>query len=79
MSPQLKETNGLLKRIAEALEQVVLHEYGIRLGHCAQKVDDPNPQDEPDVEYETDFTSLKAQFERVAKHKSVDDVIEDEL
>lgn len=74
----MKATNSLLKRIAEALELVVLYEYGVRIGHCAESLRDPKPHEKAAVEYETDESSVRSVLEQVARRGKVVDVIEDE-
>lgn len=54
MQADLKETNRLLSRIADALEQVVLQQYGVYVGETAKPAPDPNPKDQPTVRYATD-------------------------
>jgi len=62
LHPQLAETNELLKRIAEALEVMVLHEHGIYIGHCSKPATDPNPKEPVTVSYATDKSTARNQL-----------------
>lgn len=78
MHPELRETNRLLERVAQALEMIVLRQWGIRMGHCAERVPDANPNERPGVDYETDSSALKRELIDVAKHRDPGRVIDDE-
>lgn len=56
---------------------IVLQQWGIRMGHCAEKVDDPNPRERPETTYTTDFSALKEELRAVSQGKRAD-VIDDD-
>lgn len=69
LHPQLKETNQLLARIANALERALLEEHGVRLGHCAEPAVDPNPKEKPSVRYHTDEMTLREELQSLAGYR----------
>jgi len=68
----------VLERIAQALEIIVLHQYKVRLGSCAQAIEDPNPSEDPTLEYEDDLSSLKQMLQAIHDGRSIDRPIGDE-
>lgn len=66
LHPQLKETNQLLARIANALERTLLEEHGIALGHCAEPAVDPNPKEKESIGYHTDADTLREELKELA-------------
>lgn len=66
VSPDLRNTNKLLSRIACALEQIVLNQYGVRIGHTTEKADDPNPDEKVTIGYASDEQSARKVLEDLA-------------
>lgn len=58
----LKATNGLLERVARALERILLEQYNVTYGHCAEVAIDPAPKEQPTVQYATDEATARARM-----------------
>ena len=56
---------SVMERIARALERVLLEAYSVRLGHCAETLPDPNPANEPTIEYARDEDLAKDKLEEL--------------
>lgn len=78
VNPDLKRTNELLERLAQAAEIMVLRAYGVRIGHCAQRVDDPNPRVKSEATYTTDESALRQELIDVSQGRQPANVIDDE-
>lgn len=78
LQPQSKEALQLVERIARALEIIVLREYGIRIGHCAETVPDPHPHIKPEATYATDESAIRQELIDVAKGRKPGNIIDDD-
>ena len=61
----LKETNVQLQRIADALEVIVLKEYGWNMKPSKSVPEAANPEEE--IGYYTDLAALRQEFEDTLK------------
>lgn len=71
---RLKETEKQLKRIADALEYIVLQEYSYRMT-APERLSD---EDESGVDYASDVDTLRAELMNVKAGKPVDAATEEE-
>jgi hypothetical protein len=73
MQADLKRTNELLDRIARVGERFLLEAYNVRMGHCIEKADDPNPKEKASITYATDEEMLKLELEELVKGRLGDE------
>lgn len=78
VNPDLKRTNELLERIARVGEIIVLRQWGIRMGHCAERLDDPNPRVKSETTYTTDESALRQELIDVSQGRQPANIIDDE-
>jgi hypothetical protein len=48
------------------MERILLEQYNVRLGHCAEPAVDPNPSEKPSVGYHTDRDTLREELKTLA-------------
>lgn len=66
MQADLKQTNALLERLVKAVERILVEQYNVRYGHCAEAVVDPNPQVKETVEYASDKALVRQTLMKLA-------------
>lgn len=54
VNADVKALVAVMERVARVLERILLEAYQVRLGHCAEPADDPDPGNLPSVAYATD-------------------------
>lgn len=62
MQADLARTNAMLERIARSLERILLEQYNVTYGHCAEQASDPSPKEQPTVQYATDEATTRARM-----------------
>lgn len=73
MQADLKQTNLLLERLTRALERILLEQYEVRYGHCAEPAPDPNPREKETVDYASDEATVKRELLKLAGQLKDDD------
>ena len=48
------------------MERLLLEEYGVSIGHCAEPAVDPNPKEKESIGYHTDADTLREELKELA-------------
>jgi hypothetical protein len=82
INPELSKLVRVGERIAEALELLLLHAYGVRVEATTKPIADPNPSEKQTVSYATDeetaierLKELGGMFRRGADEPEDEDVL----